>query len=75
MLNYTLVVPWILSPMHCSMAANFGQLLLSRIGVGIGEAGGTPAASSIMYGRWGHGRRVPRTGDRTRDDDLARGQP
>ncbi len=32
----------------CGLAGSFGQLLLARIGVGIGEAGGTPASQSIM---------------------------
>lgn len=32
----------------CGMAASFGQLLLARIGVGIGEAGGTPASQSMI---------------------------
>ena len=30
------------------MAANFGQLLLARVGVGIGEAGGSPPAHSMI---------------------------
>src|ERR1700733_5754161 len=34
--------------MLCGMAASYWQLLSARIGVGIGEAGGTPAASSII---------------------------
>lgn len=32
----------------CGMAQNFVQLLLARIGVGIGEAGCTPAAHSLI---------------------------
>ena len=32
----------------CGMAANFVQLLLARIGVGVGEAGCTPAAHSLI---------------------------
>src|SRR3546814_4460461 len=32
----------------CGMAHNFIQLLLARIGVGIGEAGCTPAAHSLI---------------------------
>src|SRR3546814_6128602 len=32
----------------CGMAQNFGQLLVARIGVGIGEAGGTPPSHSIL---------------------------
>ena len=32
----------------CGLAANFGQLLMARIGVGIGEAGCSPAAHSLI---------------------------
>src|SRR3546814_7282130 len=32
----------------CGMAQNFWQLLFARIGVGIGEAGGTPPSHSIL---------------------------
>ncbi|MEM7369867.1 MAG: MFS transporter [Bacteroidota bacterium] len=32
----------------CGVAANFTQLLLARIGVGIGEAGGSPPAHSMI---------------------------
>ena len=32
----------------CGMAQNFGQLLLARVGVGVGEAGCTPAAHSLI---------------------------
>ncbi|MDP3673575.1 MAG: MFS transporter [Novosphingobium sp.] len=32
----------------CGMAQNFTQLLLARIGVGVGEAGCTPAAHSLI---------------------------
>ncbi|PZQ24512.1 MAG: MFS transporter [Sphingopyxis macrogoltabida] len=32
----------------CGLAQNFAQLLLARIGVGIGEAGCTPAAHSLI---------------------------
>ncbi len=32
----------------CGLAGNFGQLLLARIGVGIGEAGCSPAAHSLI---------------------------
>jgi predicted MFS family arabinose efflux permease len=32
----------------CGMAANFWQLLLARIGVGVGEAGCTPPAHSLI---------------------------
>src|SRR3546814_19343934 len=32
----------------CGMAHNYVQLLLARIGVGVGEAGCTPAAHSLI---------------------------
>ncbi len=32
----------------CGISRNYWQLLLARIGVGIGEAGGTPGANSIL---------------------------
>ena len=32
----------------CGLAQNYGQLLLARFGVGIGEAGGTPPSTSIL---------------------------
>ena len=32
----------------CGAAANFTQLMLARIGVGTGEAGGTPASQSLL---------------------------
>jgi predicted MFS family arabinose efflux permease len=32
----------------CGVAHNFWQLLLARIGVGIGEAGGTPPSTSLL---------------------------
>jgi MFS transporter, Spinster family, sphingosine-1-phosphate transporter len=35
----------------CGLAQNFAQLLLARIGVGVGEAGCTPAAHSLIADR------------------------
>jgi predicted MFS family arabinose efflux permease len=32
----------------CGLAQNFGQLLLARVGVGVGEAGCTPAAHALI---------------------------
>ena len=39
---------WSLMTAACGLAQNFFQLLLARIGVGVGEAGGTPACNSII---------------------------
>jgi MFS family permease len=42
------VVAWSVMTVSCGLARNYWQILISRIGVGIGEAGGTPGASSIL---------------------------
>lgn len=39
---------WSLMTAACGLAQNFGQLFLARFGVGIGEAGGSPPAHSIV---------------------------
>ncbi|MFM6853479.1 MAG: spinster family MFS transporter [Sphingopyxis sp.] len=39
---------WSVMTMACGQAHNFGQILLARIGVGVGEAGCTPAAHSLI---------------------------
>lgn len=39
---------WSAMTVLCGMAQNFVQLLLARIGVGVGEAGCTPAAHSLI---------------------------
>ena len=39
---------WSLFTALCGMAQNFWQLLFARIGVGVGEAGGTPPSHSIL---------------------------
>jgi MFS family permease len=39
---------WSAMTAACGAATNFTQLLLARIGVGIGEAGGTPASQSML---------------------------
>jgi MFS family permease len=39
---------WSAMTAACGMAQNFVQLLLARIGVGVGEAGCTPAAHSLI---------------------------
>ncbi len=42
------LVAWSAMTVCCGLARNYWQLLLARIGVGVGEAGGTPGASSII---------------------------
>lgn len=39
---------WSLMTVFCGIAANYWQLLLFRIGVGVGEAGGTPPSQSMI---------------------------
>jgi predicted MFS family arabinose efflux permease len=41
----------------CGLAQNYWQLLLARFGVGIGEAGGTPPATSILADKFPAGKR------------------
>jgi MFS transporter, Spinster family, sphingosine-1-phosphate transporter len=47
LISISLVV-WSAMTALCGMAQNFLQLLLARIGVGVGEAGCTPAAHSLI---------------------------
>ena len=42
------VIVWSAMTTASGLALNYWQLLVSRIGVGVGEAGGTPGASSIL---------------------------
>jgi predicted MFS family arabinose efflux permease len=42
------VAAWSAMTVLCGLARNYTQLLVSRIGVGVGEAGGTPGANSIL---------------------------
>ncbi|MGB7906311.1 MAG: MFS transporter [Steroidobacteraceae bacterium] len=42
------LIAWSVMTAFCGLSKNYIQLLLSRIGVGIGEAGGTPGANSII---------------------------
>ena len=42
------LMAWSAMTIFCGLSRNYGQLLISRIGVGVGEAGGTPAANSIL---------------------------
>jgi predicted MFS family arabinose efflux permease len=39
---------WSAMTAFCGIAQNFWQLLLARIGVGVGEAGGTPPSTSLV---------------------------
>lgn len=39
---------WSVMTMLCGMAQNFTQLLLARVGVGVGEAGAIPPAQSLI---------------------------
>jgi len=48
---------WSALTVICGLSVNYWQLLFARIGVGIGEAGGTPAASSIIADYFPAGRR------------------
>jgi MFS family permease len=42
------LVAWSMMTVLCGLARNYSQLLVARVGVGVGEAGGTPGASSIL---------------------------
>ena len=42
------LIGWSVMTAFCGLSKTYWQLLLSRIGVGIGEAGGTPGANSII---------------------------
>ena len=47
MIGWALAI-WSLFTAFCGLAQNFWQLLVARIGVGVGEAGGTPPSHSII---------------------------
>ncbi|MBZ9649128.1 MFS transporter [Sphingobium sp. 3R8] len=42
------LVLWSVMTMVCGLARTYAQMLLARVGVSIGEAGGTPAAHSLI---------------------------
>lgn len=44
---------WSSATALCGLAQNFWQLLFARVGVGIGEAGGTPPATSMISDLFG----------------------
>ena len=52
------VVAWSVFATLCGMAQNFWQMMLFRCGVGIGEAGGTPAAHALIADHFPPGRRA-----------------
>jgi len=51
------VAVWSAMTMLCGVARTFGQLLLCRVGVGIGEAGCTPPAHSLISDHYPPGAR------------------
>ena len=53
---------WSAMTMLCGVAQNYTQLLLYRMGVGIGEAGCTPAAHSLISDRYPPNRRASALG-------------
>jgi MFS family permease len=42
------ILTWSVMTSACAMATNFPQLFLARVGVGVGEAGLSPAANSLI---------------------------
>jgi MFS family permease len=42
------LILWSAMTAFCGLSKNYTQLLLARIGIGVGEAGGTPGANSII---------------------------
>ena len=48
---------WSILTTLCGLARNYTQLLFARMGVGVGEAGGTPACVSIVCDRFPAARR------------------
>lgn len=44
----TCIILWSAMTAFCGFSKNYWQLFLGRIGVGVGEAGGTPGANSII---------------------------
>lgn len=48
---------WSVTTVFCGLAANVGQLIAARIGVGIGEAAANPSAYSLLSDWFSRGRR------------------
>lgn len=42
------IIAWSAMTLFTGLSRNYWQLLISRIGIGVGEAGGTPGANSII---------------------------
>jgi len=42
------LIVWSAMTVSCGLARNYWQLFVGRVGVGVGEAGGTPGANSII---------------------------
>lgn len=55
------IAVWSVMTATCGVAANYTQLLLARIGVGIGEAGGTPGSTSMLADLFPFSQRVMAT--------------
>ncbi len=54
----TSIAVWSAMTALCGMSQGYMQLLLARIGVGVGEAGGTPSCNSIVADYFPAGRRA-----------------
>ena len=52
------LVVWSAMTVLCGLSTSYLQFLLARIGVGVGEAGGTPPANSIIADNFPAGRRA-----------------
>ncbi len=52
------IAVWSAMTAFCGMSQGYWQLLLARIGVGVGEAGGTPSCNSIVADYFPAGRRA-----------------
>jgi MFS family permease len=52
------LIAWSAMTALCGLSTNYMQFLLARIGVGVGEAGGTPPANSIVADYFPAGRRA-----------------
>ncbi|HEX4098073.1 MAG TPA: MFS transporter [Caulobacteraceae bacterium] len=53
---------WSLATMACGVSANYSQLVMSRMAVGVGEAGGVPPSYAIITDYFPPGRRTTALG-------------